>query len=130
MKCEFTVLLCLVILGNGKYLSDDEIKDTSQSDFDLKGVLKGNSNIKREVEGNIPEDRLTDNNKTGGNEQSTRKHKIEIPEGRIKYKDPLALSEQPENKIFAEYIDAKRAFAMLPDYMIYNIYLSAKSTTG
>lgn len=131
MKREFTILLCLVILGDGKYLSDDGKKDTSQNDFDLKEVLKGSSNIKREVEGYIPEDHLTDNNKTEGNEQRTRKHKIELPKGRIKYKDPLKLREQPEIKMFAEseeYIDAKHEFAMLPDYMIYNKYLSAKST--
>lgn len=130
MKCEISVLVCLVVLGDGRYLSDDKESNVYQSDLDFNGVLKESFNRKREIDDvNIPEDRLTDNTKTKENEKM-----------RSRQDDSVVLRAQPEKKmytahlIFAEsrFADTKYEFAMVPDRVLYNGYISARSesTTG
>lgn len=141
MKCEITTLVCLMVLGDGRYLNDDRETNASQIDFDLNGVLKENYNTKGDVEVYTPEDRFTDSTKTDSNEERKKKHEIEFAEGKRTLEASMVLRARPKKKMsathvrFAEYqgyIDTKYEFAMVPEYMLYNGYISAKreSTVG
>lgn len=140
MKCEITTLVCLMVLGDGRYLNDVRETNASQIDFGLNGVLKENCDTKGDVEVYTPEDRFTDNEKTDSNEERNWKHEIEFAEGKRRLEASMVLRARPKKKMsatlsFAEYqgyIDTKYEFAMVPDYMLFNGYISAKreSTVG
>lgn len=131
---EIIVLLCIVVLGNGRYLSDDKANYGNKSDFDLE--VKESRNTKREVDGWIPEDKIEiDYNKTESIEdfadQST--HKFEYPNLQSQGENSAVFKTQSDRNTFlmaAEFnwrTDNKYTFAFVPDYIILNGHNNARS---
>lgn len=145
MKREITVLVCVVVLGDGRYLSDDRKNYISESDFEFKGLLKENFNTKRQVEVYAPEDRLTDGTKTERNEELTEqsKDRTEFPEGKNRREDPMVIRVRHKKKMYATRIlsedfddysvaESRYGSSLLPDYVLYFGHISARteSTRG
>lgn len=104
MRREITVFVCLVVIGDGRYLSGDRKSYESQRHFELQEGLKESSNTKREVKAYTPEN------------QSDRAQ----PE-RNTYASRSMFEE------YESYVDNRYELALLPDYVIYNRYINSKS---
>lgn len=102
MRREITVLVCLVILGEGRYLSDDRKNYKSQRHFELQKGLNDSYNTKREAYPRV--DQFHDRNT---------------------YASRVLIEE------YESYVDTKYEMAFLPDYVIFRGHISAKSeSTG